>query len=336
MKRSILGLIYFMHAIQRMGIDVNSRLKQIGLKLEELDPTALIHPSLDWDIFAATAYDIHPEQGLWVGQQYTLTGYGPLLMLMLSSPNLEVALSKGEQYHALTHLVGHIQIQRQLEHTIVYYQPEEYPFKNIALLRAQTEISATFKFILEVFQMMRISIPAIQVKLPFEEPRNPEMLQQYRNYYGENVIFGVAQAEFHMAYEEISFEIPTSDVYSFQALDKQCAKELARLQAQPNEPIIVQRVKDYIDLQYHMIPTMAETAIALHMPERTLRHQLQQADTSYKQLREKRIQQKALALLGSRQFSIEQIAEQLGYSESAAFNHAFKRWFGKSPKQYMK
>lgn len=336
MKRSILGLIYFMHAIQRMGVDVNTRLKQIGLKLEEFDPTALIHPSLDWDVFAAVSYDIHPEQGLWVGQQYTLTGYGPLLMLMLSSPNLELALSKGEQYHALTHLVGHIQIQRQLEHTIVYYQPDEYPLKNIALLRAQTEVAGTFKFIREVFQMMRISAPTIQVKLPFEEPHHPEMLQQYRNYYGENVVFGMPQAEFHMAYEEISFEIPTSDIYSFKALDEQCAKELARLHDHTDEPIIVQRVKDYLDLQYRQIPTMAETAVALSMPERTLRYQLQQVGSSYKQLRENLIQKKAIQLLQSRQFSIEQIAEHLGYSESAAFNHAFKRWFGQSPKQYMK
>lgn len=325
-----------MHAIQRMGVDVNARLKQIGLKLEEFDPTALIHPSLDWDVFAAVSYDIHPEQGLWVGQQYTLTGYGPLLMLMLSSPNLEVVLSKGEQYHALTHLVGHIHIQRHFEHTIVYYQPDEYPLKDVALLRAQTEVSATFKFIQEVFKMMRISVPKIQVRLPFEEPHHPEMLQQYRNYYGDNVIFDVPQAEFHMAYEDISFEIPTSDIYSFKALDEQCEKELARLQDHTDEPVIVQRVKDYLELQYHEIPSMAETAMALNMPERTLRYQLQQAQSSYKQLRENLIQKKAIQLLQSQVFSIEQIAEQLGYSESAAFNHAFKRWFGKSPKQYMK
>ncbi|MDQ9834576.1 AraC family transcriptional regulator, partial [Acinetobacter soli] len=30
------------------------------------------------------------------------------------------------------------------------------------------------------------------------------------------------------------------------------------------------------------------------------------------------------------------VAELLGYSEPAAFNHAFKRWFGQSPRQYAK
>lgn len=336
MKRSILGLIYFMHAIERMGIDVHERLANIGLKLEAFDPSALIHPSLDWSIFTAVAYDIHPEQGLWVGQQYTLTGYGPLLMLMLSSPTLSIALQKGEQYHALTHLVGHIQVRRHMAHMVVSYQPAAYPLKNVALLRAQTEVAGTFKFIQELFKMMRVSVPNMMVKLPFEQPHHPEMRQQYRQYYGSNVIFAANQAEFHIPYDDVAFNIPTSDPYSFKLLDEQCARALARLQDGQDQPVIAQRVKDYLDLQCHRIPTMAETAAALNVPERTLRHQLQQVGMSYKQLREQLMQQKALQLLQSQQYSIEQIAEQLGYSESAAFNHAFKRWFGQSPKQYMK
>ncbi len=40
---------------------------------------------------------------------------------------------------------------------------------------------------------------------------------------------------------------------------------------------------------------MAETAQALNLPERTLRHQLQQCDTSYKQIREEIIKDKSFA-----------------------------------------
>jgi AraC-like DNA-binding protein len=41
-------------------------------------------------------------------------------------------------------------------------------------------------------------------------------------------------------------------------------------------------------------------------------------------------------LIEYKEYSIEVIAELLGYSEPAAFNHAFKRWFGQSPRQYGK
>lgn len=101
-------------------------------------------------------------------------------------------------------------------------------------------------------------------------------------------------------------------------------------------PSLVQRVQDYLELQTGGMPTMFETAQALNIPERTLRHQLQQLNTSYKQIREKIIKDKALRLMEYNEYSIEMIAELLGYSEPAAFNHAFKRWFGQSPRQYTK
>ena len=81
---------------------------------------------------------------------------------------------------------------------------------------------------------------------------------------------------------------------------------------------------------------MATTAQALNIPERTLRYQLQQLNSSYKQIREQLIKHKALRLIEYNEYSIEVIAELLGYSEPAAFNHAFKRWFGQSPRQYGK
>ncbi|HNL80312.1 MAG TPA: AraC family transcriptional regulator, partial [Agitococcus sp.] len=46
--------------------------------------------------------------------------------------------------------------------------------------------------------------------------------------------------------------------------------------------------------------------------------------------------QKAAHYLQCGQFSVDYIAEQLGYSESAAFIHAFQRWTGKSPSVFRK
>lgn len=95
-------------------------------------------------------------------------------------------------------------------------------------------------------------------------------------------------------------------------------------------------VQDYLELQQGIMPSMLETAQALHMPKRTLRHQLQQLQSSYKQIREQLMKDKALKLIEYQEYSIEMIAALLGYSESAAFNHAFKTWFGHGPRQYFK
>lgn len=43
---------------------------------------------------------------------------------------------------------------------------------------------------------------------------------------------------------------------------------------------------------------------------------------------------RALLLLRSRELSIQQIGERLGYSDVANFTRAFRRWTGKTPSAY--
>ncbi|HEX5381063.1 MAG TPA: AraC family transcriptional regulator, partial [Acinetobacter sp.] len=50
MKRSILSLMYLIQAMRKAGIDVDQQLKGIGLSVDTLDPTAIIHPSLERDV----------------------------------------------------------------------------------------------------------------------------------------------------------------------------------------------------------------------------------------------------------------------------------------------
>lgn len=38
--------------------------------------------------------DVAPEKGLFIGQHYALAGYGPLLMLLVTSENIRTALEQ--------------------------------------------------------------------------------------------------------------------------------------------------------------------------------------------------------------------------------------------------
>jgi AraC-like DNA-binding protein len=161
-------------------------------------------------------------------------------------------------------------------------------------------------------------------------------LSIYQAYYGAEIVFSQQQAAFWFDEAVLDIKIPSADQMTFRIYDYKCKAEMKRLLQEPALPDLVERVHDYLDLQHGSIPTMAETAQALHIPERTLRHQLQQLNSSYKQIREQLIKEKALRLIEYQEYTIEMIAELLGYSEPAAFNHAFKRWFGRSPRQYSK
>ena len=50
MKRSVLGLMYLIQGMRKAGVAVDQKLQSIGLRVESLDPNAIIHPALEWDL----------------------------------------------------------------------------------------------------------------------------------------------------------------------------------------------------------------------------------------------------------------------------------------------
>jgi AraC-like DNA-binding protein len=335
MKRSILGLMYLIQGMRKAGVAVDQKLQAIGLRADALDPGSIIHPSLEWDVLKVIGQDVAPEKGLFIGQHYALAGYGPLLMLLVTSENVRTALEQGIRYQALTHLTGVLSLKYTTQKVALCYAPEDLN-SDLGLLRAQCEISGTYKFIQDLYQMMGLSVPQMHIELPFAQPENLQALDIYHDYYGAELRFAAEYAEFWFDADVLNVQIPSADKMTFKIYESKCIAELDRLKADELAPSLVQRVQDYLELQQGVMPTMAETAQALQIPERTLRHQLQQLQSSYKQIREQLIKDKALRLIEYKEYSIEMIAELLGYSEPAAFNHAFKRWFGHSPRQYFK
>lgn len=106
MKRSILSLIYLIQGMRKAGIDVDQKLQTIGLRVDALDPSSIIHPSLEYDVLRVVGEGIEPLRGLFLGQHYALAGYGPLLMLLVTSPTVRHALNEGIRFQQLTHLTG--------------------------------------------------------------------------------------------------------------------------------------------------------------------------------------------------------------------------------------
>jgi AraC-like DNA-binding protein len=75
----------------------------------------------------------------------------------------------------------------------------------------------------------------------------------------------------------------------------------------------------------------AIVAQQLGMSPRSLTRRLADEHTSFSEILDDLRRQQALRHLADERVSLQQIAWLLGYSEMAAFNHAFKRWTGTSP-----
>jgi AraC-like DNA-binding protein len=82
------------------------------------------------------------------------------------------------------------------------------------------------------------------------------------------------------------------------------------------------------------LPKIGTIASELLVSIRHLQRELQAEGTSFQQLLDKTRQELALRYLKDSEFSIHDIAFLLGFSAPSAFNRAFKRWTGKTPRCY--
>ena len=77
-------------------------------------------------------------------------------------------------------------------------------------------------------------------------------------------------------------------------------------------------------------------AKALAMSTRTLSRRLAVQETTYEEVVDQLRCRLALQYLKDPGMSLSQIAWQLGYEQSTSFNHAFRRWTGRSPSEVRK
>ena len=72
----------------------------------------------------------------------------------------------------------------------------------------------------------------------------------------------------------------------------------------------------------------------LNTSPQTLRRRLHEQGTSFQELKDQLRRDLAIYHLGRRELPIQEIAEQLGFSEPSAFHRAFKKWTGLTPGAY--
>ncbi|TNC92083.1 MAG: hypothetical protein CSH36_06335 [Thalassolituus sp.] len=94
------------------------------------------------------------------------------------------------------------------------------------------------------------------------------------------------------------------------------------------------RVREILNEHLSEMPTVEDVAGMLHMSAATLNRKLKAEQRSFQQIKDDLRYNKAQRLLRDTTFSVDQIADQLGYSDASNFAKAFKTWSGNSPSQY--
>ncbi len=131
----------------------------------------------------------------------------------------------------------------------------------------------------------------------------------------------------------LSLPLTMADPVSRQLAYSELERSLEELGA---EHEILARVRGAVERTSGGFRTLEEVASGLHLSTRTLKRRLAAQGLTYSNVLEEQRREKALLLLRSPLLSLDEVAEQLGYSDTSNFRRAFRRWTGVSPATYRK
>lgn len=124
--------------------------------------------------------------------------------------------------------------------------------------------------------------------------------------------------------------LPTHDAHMLRVFEDQCARQLKMRQVDG----VAGQVRQLLLGSLGMTCCLEDVALALALSPRSLRRKLNAEGHSFRDVLETERKQLATHLLLSQSMTQDEMALHLGYSDTASFTRAFRRWYGCSPGEY--
>lgn len=325
-RRFASALILLAESLRAIGEHPDPVLARFGLDARRLDPTGLFDRELEVRINEALAESLHdPLSGLKAGSSLGIGTYGPFTLLLLTAENALADVRAAIEFEALTLLFGRLAFEPGRDRSALLLRPARLAGKAFRF-RTDLEIAGTRKLIRDLHAAAQVEVAPLRVVMPYGRPTNAAA---YERALGCPVDWDGREARFEFTNESLHRRFATADTHAHQILRAQCHRMKVELES--GEPGIAAQVRSHLAACAGPFPTSAETAALLGLSERSLRRALSGEQASFRGLLDSVRHEKAVELLRDARMPIEQVAQRLGYSEPAAFIHAFRRWTGSSP-----
>lgn len=266
-----------------------------------------------------------PGLGLMAGTQYHLNTYGVWGYALTSSPTFHQAVELGLRYLDLTFAFAKIHLRQSEGLASVVLEVEHLPpaLRPFVVERDSAAIQVLQR------ELFGASLPLFSMEFAFS-PSAP--LSEYESVYGCTPRFNVDQNQATFDAALLNLPLPKADSRSGHAYEAQLEALLSRRMQRGGMSAWL-RNKLLADVSSS--PSLAKIALDHFMTERTLRRRLTEEGTSYRDLLAEVRQTMAEELLGSTGLSVSEVSARLGYSSPSAFIHAFQKWHGCSPRQFL-
>ncbi|GGC52730.1 AraC family transcriptional regulator [Chelatococcus reniformis] len=265
--------------------------------------------------------------GLWMrtGLRYRIMSYGPLGLAVLAAANVAEGLRVLDGFQALTFSLMRYQFEYEdgLPVALVAYD-DDAPAELREFLHERSLGSVT-TFLNDMCQP---AFPLVRIESALSRPRD---WQQCERLLGVPVMFGAEMTRWVFAPNAGAAPLPMASPLLEETYQSLCSRLIGAAGA---GDAFLGRLYQVMVRSGRGFPSARAAAALLSMSERTLHRRLADRGMGFSAVLAKVRNQRATELLEKSTLSVEQIADMLGFAETASFSRAFKRWTGFSPLNY--
>ncbi len=313
-------------ACDRLGVDTESMLRAVGIQRRTLeDPDARL-PGRAASALWTKAYQLSgdPVLSLHVAEACPLGAYKVIDYMASSARTVGEAFRYAARYFKLINTVITLPIDESGDPVTFDLEGEGGP---TGLSRQYAEFCLGV-FVLHVRAATGVAFGLQRVTFTH---RRPPDVREHERVFGCPVQFEAEHNRLH--FDRAAWETPSSGAHPgvLAVLSEHAELLISRL---PTGPDLVERTRRAIGERLRGGDASLESvAHQIGMSERSLQRHLRELGYSYNAVADEVRQATARAYLEQPDVALAEIAYLLGFADQSAFNRAFKRWTGRTPRQ---
>ena len=326
--RFIANIIQF---AAQQGVDQQQLLSLTQRTMEELCDDELLFEATIYNEIVEKAVSLSGDDlfGLHLGEYLSLSAAGLIVQIAQSSRTVLEALNYMVEYanlgcQSLPFALKELPTEWELSLT----PKEPWLAQSPQSVRQTVDGSLVFS-IREFHTLTRQQYFPKRIHLAYKQPTDTT---EYHRIFKCPVLFNQPITAIYLEKSQVQEKVVTSDYRLLQILIQYAQEKLAAMEGELGFATIVKQ--SIINLVKPQFPTIEQVASNLNLSVRTLQRRLKEEGLTYKAVLDELRKQFALDYLKNKDLSVKEIAYLLDYAEPSSFIRSFRRWTGKSPKEF--
>jgi len=314
--------------LREAGLRADRALTAAGLRRADVErPEEIITGDQELRLERAFVDATRERTDLWldIGFRYRLLSYGPFGLAILSARTVARAIEFAAGFHELAFTLIHYTVLRERGAIVGMDADLAAVPDDLRVFMVERDLAAVRRLLDD---MVNGTFPIREIRAAIPPPADAE---RYERVLGAPVRFDAERTQMLFSPRWRELRMPYGNPLLEETYERQCRELAAALDVKSSE---VEQVVELLVRCKGRWPSIEEASERIGMSARTLRRRLDEQGTSYSGLLEGVRRKQAEELLAGTGLTVEQIAESLGYAETASFTHAFKRWTGESPRHF--